>query len=541
MSVTLLSPPDEVSFSADFINAKFACADYLQQQGTFAVNTIDTSLLVSANTEYVFKYGARSITFTSFEYLIKTGFNFPTGNENAPYLAETLLPYFDANYYLNADFVITASGYTLTFTARTKGLNFDFKGYGVNTVAGLPDIVKPNYSILVKLMCQNATDAGYSEIYSANLSLINGTSEAIAIFGDKLHQRITSDINKLGPEIPSNNALLCNVSCRKYYFVFGESYGQIPENKFIQKSPVYTVLHGGFSYQAKGRKSVLSILRPGKVDSDRFLKQGSKTHTVLPDQPKYLYFFNTRPTTNAKVAILRYLSDKTNTQSLLYPISLIQNTKYCFDVSPSLVAAANVLRYEAFLVNDAGEQISEKQTYTIERGYIQFARYFLNWSSFGAMDCRMFHGKGSSALDLSSQKAVRNIKKGDPISRGSTFIFGSKAVTTFKARTGYLKSSSEMMGNKDFFVSDLKFRSISGQLLPIALTSGKIDVTDDNNNLFAQEFEYQYLFEDDAYSESDVFDKKPGLPAPPVFISTYNTINSGTAASPSTDIIQQTL
>jgi hypothetical protein len=541
MSVTLLSPPDDVSFSADFINAKFSCADYLQQQGTFAVNTIDTSVLVSPNTQYVIKYGAKSISFTSSAFNVLTGDQFPTGNSNSPYLAAVLLPYFDANYFLNSDFVITASGYILTFTARTKGLNLDFTGYGVNTVPGTAEIIKPNYSILVKLMCQNTTDANYSEIYSANLSLINGTSEVIAILGDKLHQRITADINKLGPEIPSNNVVLCNVSCRKYYFVYGESYGLTPVVTLISKSPVYTVLHGGLSYQAKGRKSVISILRPGTVDSDRFLKQGSKTHTVLPDQPKYLYFFNTRPTTNAKLAIFKYLPDKTNSQILLYPITFAQNSKYCFDISPSLVTDANVLRYEVYLVNDAGEQISEKQSYTIERGYIQFARYFLNWSSFGAMDSRMFQGKGSSTLDISSQKAVRNIQKGDAITRGSSFTFGSKSATTFKARTGYVKSSFDLLGITDFYISDLKFRYISGQLLPITLTSGKISFPDDGINLYAQEFEYAYSFDDDAFSESDVFDKKPGLPAPPLFISSYDTIYSGTSSLPSTDIVQQTL
>jgi hypothetical protein len=535
--VTLTTPPEEVSFSADFINAQFQCADHLQVEGTKSVNRIFIFGSTANPNTYNIEYGSTTILMSSKDNPDNSGTEFPNGTDGGAVTAEAALPYFKLNPVLNSDFDIQAGpGEILLFIAKKKGLGFDFKTY--NVTPGVNEKLQANYTVYVKLMVQNIDDPAYSEVYSANLNLISGTNDATAILGDKLHQRLTADINKLGPEIPVANALMCNVSCRKFFFQYGESYGQPASVKSLNNSAVYTVIHGGLSYQAKGRKSAVSILQPGLPEADRFLKQGPKFQTVLPDQPSYLYFFNSRPDKNIKLKVFKYLFDGTNKETTPYSVAIKQNGKYCFDVSPAMIGGSDVRRYELWLENDAGEQISEKQHYTIEQSYLPYPRFFLNWSSMGSLDCRLFTGKGTSTLELTSQKASRYLNKGYDVSKGATVVFDTKATLTFKVNTGF-KTALEISYNTDFFLSDIKYRSISGQLLPIAVTSGKIDLFEDGKNLFAQEFEYQYLFQDDAYSESDVFDRKPGLPDPPPFLRNFTTIYAGTPASPSLKIIQQ--
>lgn len=538
MSIAITKQPDPVSFSGDFINVDFQSADHLKQEGVKSVNNITipepglwTSLII------VIQYGPNTIYIEGVDSPDNSGNQIPNifdGQDRAA----AVLPYFKLNPLLNSDFDISsAPNNILVFQAKKKGAGYDFKTY--NVTPGLNDLLKDNYKINVRLFCQNIADDSFSEIYSANILLKDGTNQATALFGDKLHQRITADINNLGPEIPAGWDS-CKISCRKYFFIYADSTGIPSVLTNITTSQVFTVIYGKQSFQSKGRRTVLGFLRPGLIDQDRFLKQGSAQQTILPDQPQYLYFFNTREERQIKVMVYQYFKDKTNALKIPYTITMKANSKYCFDVSPALFNDSNTSKYEVWLENITGEQVSEKQLYILNNRIVAFPRYFLNWSSLGAMDCRLFTGKGSSALQLYSQSGSRILNKGYIPGLGNKVIFDSRVTTTFKAATGF-KSAIEIGQLTDFFTSDLKYRFLKGQRLPIQVTSNKIDQFQDANSLYALLFEYEYLYTDDAYSESDISDQQPGINLISDFEQNFKIISAGSPQFLSTDIIQQTL
>jgi hypothetical protein len=510
MSVTLISPPDEVSFSADYINAKFACADHLKQDGAFAVNRILVTSSSQAPASYLLEWGNTSVLITGSDNPDNSGSQFPNTAAAGKDLAETALPYLQKNLILTAYFEIqTAPNSVLLFVAKKKGTGYDFKNF--NITPGTTEKLKDNYTVYVKLMVQNAEDTSYTEAYSANLVLTNGTNEALAILGDKLHQRITADINRLGPEIPASSAMACKVSCRKYFFQYGESFGAQPVLSGLKISPVFTVLHGGFSTRAKGPGKLLSLIKPGAIAADKFLKQGALQVDTRADQPQYLYFFNTRVTVNATLNCRFYFTDGSVGTIALETLSLTSLSKYGFNVrldrifKPDDFPVKKVSKYEIWLSNaSTTAAISESRFYAVDSSYREHFKYFLNWSSWGSLDTRMFYGKGSVEFDLVQSVAEKNKALPSDISKGTSIVYDISMQSKFSITTGFIKTKALLLLNRDFFSSKIKYVLSSGQLLPVQVTTKTIGEIEDDNKLYAQKFEYQYLFEDEAYTEGDI-------------------------------------
>ncbi len=515
MSVTLISLPEEISFSADFINAVFQVDGHLQSQGVKSVNTIVIkSLTVPAS--YLLQYGSTTIIMTATQNPDNSGTQFPyvPWTEEAPAAVNAALPVFLAHPILSADFNITAtSDNKLVLTAKKEGPDYDFKDY--NTTPGAFSKMKENYSILVKLYVQNVLDSGYSEAYSAFLPLNAGTNEVTAILGDKLHQRLTADLNKYGPEIPATNAVSCAVSSRKYFFQYGESYGQVPVVVNLTNSSEFRVVHGGLSYVAKGRKTLLQLLRPGLITQDRFLIQGPAEITTREDQPQYLYFLNTRNLVNATINCKFIFEDGTSAVIALETCSLARFAKCGFNVQFNRIfkredyPVRKVKKYEVWLSDQAGAVISEVRSYVLDYTYKEFYKYFLSWNSWGALECRMFYGKSSVEFDLVQSVAERNHSLASGISQGHSLVYNSSIQTKFSCTTGFIANKSLLILNREFFISAFKYILNSGKLLPIRVTSKTIGEIEDGNNLYAQKFEYQYQYDDEAYTEGDVYSPVP--------------------------------
>lgn len=521
MSVTLISSPEEISFSADFINAGFQCNDFVQTPGVKSVNTIGIKTLTEP-AEFVIQYGTNMVIMTAKTNPDNSGNEFPyvPWINEAPDAALAALPYFQNHPILSTDFNITStSDNKIILTAKLDGRDYDILGY--NTTAGTLPKLKENYTVYVRLMVQNPQDAGYTEAYAANLPLTFGTNKANAVLGDKLHQRLTADLNKYGPEIPEAVIYNCNVSRRRYFFQYGESYGQPASVKKLTNSPIYIVAHGGLSYRAKGRDTFLKLLKPGTANKDRFLVQGPAEVSTKTDQPQYLYFLNTRDQVNLTINCKFYFTDGTFAAIPLQSTSVGRGGKIGFRAqfdklfNPVDFPARKVKKYEIWLSNAGGAAISEIRSYVLDYGYKEFYKYFLFWNSWGALESRMFYGKGSVEFDLVQSVAERNSSLPGAISLGTSTVFNSSIQSKFSITTGFIANKTLLYLNREFFVSTMKYILSDGKLLPIRVTSKTIGEIEDGNNLFAQKFEYQYLFEDQSYTEGDVYKPVP----PPVRIT----------------------
>lgn len=505
MPVVLTTPPPVLALSADKITAKFTCTGIYDQVGVTAINTIPLPGTVAPGAEIIIKYGSTSITMVAAPVPDVSGEQFISGVVST----EVRSAYFQANYLLSRDFNITVVGANMLLTAKRTGLGFNIESY--NTTAGVTEIIKSNYSLQFRLFCENPANNGYDLINEdpvtvSFLSIIT----AEAIIGERLHSYITDEVMNNLPDVPADMPVVCKKSCRKYYFEFAEVYGDIPKVKKVNKSDVYTVLHGGLSSIGQATKTIQELLSPGTIEKDCFLKQGTFEESTTPDQPQYLYFFNTRLAVNASLYVKFYFTNGSVASKKLHDVLIPDHRKVAFNVQFDKIFIAEdyptltVEKYELWLTDNSSAVISVSHIFYLDYRYLEYQRYFMNWSSWGTMDSRMFFGKGSVEFDLVQSEAQRSDHDPFDIEKGSSLIYSSSIKSRFTVTTGFIKKKSDLLFNRDFFLSILKYRFYEGMRLPIKTTTKTIEELQDGNNLYAQKFEYEYLFEDSAYTEGDI-------------------------------------
>lgn len=517
MSVAILKSPPPLSFSADFISTKFISTNFLSQVGAKAVNVLTGVANHAAGTIITIKYSNTTVIMTAANSPDDSGNQYLAYNPNFSVNIEIIASYFKANYHLSKDFIITVVAQDIVFTAKEKGHGYNFNSAfsGANTVIGLPDIKQPNYTTLFNLFLENAANTGYDLIYSTNAQLLPGTNgETEAIIGDKLHTVITNDIRTALPEQPKEVVIQCKNSCRRYYFEFAESFGDTITVKKLQTSTIFTVLHGGLSTLGQYQKTLLGLIAPNTQNNDRFLKQGENTILTRTNQPQYLYFFNTRGSKTVSVKTIFIFTDGAVHTETIAGVTLESYRKIAFDASFAFLYANPVLgkivqSYTVYLL-DGASQVSEQKTYVLDYALRNYIRYFLNWSSFGAIDTRLCYGKGESEYELTNQTAERIASLNQNIQYGTALIFDSKLKRSFKVATGWL-NKADLQANADFFLSNLKYRFSKNVNLPIFIAPGKIPEIKDGEHLRSQIFEYKYQFDDHAYTEDDNEDNGFGV------------------------------
>lgn len=523
MGISLTSPPSPLSFSGNNIVAGFTCTEIYTQVGVKSVNSILLPDDVLPEDTIVIKYGNNSITFTAAVAPDNSGEQYyaTTVGASVPWLWK--VDCFRANYIISQDFDITTVDNNLIFTAKRIGLGYDIQGY--NVTPGAAEIIKPNYGIQFRLFCESADYSGYEIIYQQriNVSFLEGKAEAP--INNNLHDYIAAELSRNLPDIPATAIINCKKSCRKYYFEYCESYGEPIKAKKVYKSPVYTVIFGGLSYKRNLTANLTNLLAPGAISEDRFLSQAPMVQSTRSNQQQFLYFLNTRATVTAKVRCIFYFRDESSETADLYTSELVSNRKYAFNVTfdlifiPAEFADKVVYKYEIFLIDQDGAQISEKKTFWMDYSPKEFVRYFLNYSSWGTLDSRMFCGKGSVEFELTQSEATK-IHQGSPdIRSGTSIVYDLSLRTKYALTTGFMASREVLLFNRDFFLSAFKWRNVKGHLLPVKVTSKTIPELDDKSNLFAQNFEYEFLFDDSFYTYGDI--EEPGIviegntPGPP--------------------------
>jgi hypothetical protein len=517
MSVTLISQNPLYAFSGDQLKLQFQCENRMEVMGAKSVNGLTISSALVGGATISLKYGQTEVLMRAEGVPDDSGYQIPSGTASEI----DLLPYFQSNYILSRDFHITVVGTEMIFTAKQEYLGFDFvasPGGSWQTVNKTPGVVskeKANYGIYFRLYCQNPSQDKFEMIYDRRLPVVYGSNGIAELsIGERLHEYISEEIRNSMPDIPESDPLLCKKSCRKYYYEFAESYGDPITIMKLHKSPTYSILHGGLSTIGEATSS-LSDLISTSSGFTRFLKQGDQVNLTRSNQRQYLYYYNPAAQFHVTMNCRLRFTDGSKVVIRLHDLDLPQFSKYAFNVGYEKVFNAAtypgriLLAYDIWLSGSNGVRVSDSQTYIMDYRPLQFIRYFVNWSSWGTMDSRMFYGRGSIEFDLVQSEAEKSNRNPSRITQGNSLVYDIRLTSKLSITTGFISTRRMLVLNRDFFLSPMKYRVLGDLLLPIKVTSKTIPELEDGNNLYAQKFEYEYLFDDHAYTEGDV--QEPGI------------------------------
>jgi hypothetical protein len=527
MSIVVTREPDLLSLSKNHIVYKLQSDARIDNPGTAAVNHVKFSGTIADGAVVVLRWKGieqRMVAKTSPQ---AAGFEFPAGVVSEAYII-SILPYFKDNYYLDADFVVTANTgfgeYWLTFTAREPGSTYNFITQNtpsvqiVKATQGVDRKVKPNFCIYVEAWIEKADGSEFVKIFGESLQVDDSGSTEWNL-SDLLHPELSPDIHdwegrQFNHDINSK---------RRYYVRYAEAYGEKFQIGKITTGSTKHVTLGGTPYESGATLTIHDVLRESSdITRDRALRLGPDVRYVYPDEPQFLTFLNTRPDPAILVSLKVVAKLATGGTSPVLSIDLggallssqrgTVNVGYAQLNLNEIIGGNAVESYTCqFFRGITPVAISRPYTYVLKYEYKPYRRYFVYLNSLGALDTMHTWGKNSQEIELTRQSAEKYLSVDYKLSDGTFSDWDIQYRQRFEAATGY-RHASEIRQLRDFYISRYKYRKYNNKALPISVISNSLKEYEDGASLMAQSFEYAYNFEDDTWSEQE---DTPDQYAPP--------------------------
>lgn len=484
-----------------------------------------------ATIKFKWGIGDEAVEFTMF------GTSLP-GLDNAYYYLTTAFvseatayadatPHFNANYYLNRDWIIVASPTEITFTARNKGsaYNLDWTTTDANVIlsqvtAGADAFTPENYTVLADVYIQE----NYDPVLNANpytrvKSIQHRPSENNTVefdFKELLHPYLGTAQPVLG-ETPT----LCHQINKRWFIRFTEHYGTIPVGQKVIRVPnsptgFFRVIKGGLSHRderaALGYYS--DVIAAYFQNEGQLLTWRNFARYVTPNQPEWLYLLH-GPASAAEVYVKCkvYYTDGTDLTYTAHAVLTgeFNNNVWRYPVGYNQIdvggqdPSKEVARYDVWIENDQGTQLAGLIRFYLEIPH-HYERYLVYENSLGGYDTLRIYGGHKGGVKVESgqfEKMVPYNFSAD--SYEAVGNYNTQYSEEFDASTGALKSESELKQLTELLISEHVFiydpLANTITTTPIALVRDSFSLVEDDNTAYALNFKYRNAFNESQFSK----------------------------------------
>lgn len=510
MATTLLSPLPTVAFSLNRVIASFQTDAIYSSLGVTAVNEIELNGTVFPFRKIVISYGNVSQSFTAAPVLPPQGNNLKSGPGSWA-LASDWVAYFQANYYLNRDFIITAPNNAGTprvvFTAKQIGSAYNFipvlytSVYVRNVTAGADKVKKKNHSLEVKCLVKRPDSSDFDVVYVEKIPYRN--ARVTLNIAKLLHAELTPDFPPAwDTTVPWKHAR----STRKYRLQVAEGDGDPLSFQPQETFPDAYVHYGGTGFRGNLNKTATEWIQGASASQDRFLKLGSEVRWLQTDEPHWLTFLNTRgDITSLKVQIrVEYQDNSIVTVTRDVEGGLLSKESITLPVWISAlnlhtVDPAKAIRSYYVRLLSGTDAISEELRFVLDYANREHKQYFVYLNSLGGWDSFLAYGESSYNFTLSNQQVYHPIPLNYQTWQGDMSDVGATIRDKFVVSTSFYSLEQLRVRFRDFFVSEYKYRYIDGHCYPISITSKEFSEGSDGQNYYKHDFEYQFAFENPVF------------------------------------------
>lgn len=496
MGVSIVSPPPPAAFSLNRIVVNFQGDLFFTLPGIFSINEVHIAGALTEGTVIELRWGENLQRFTA-KSLPIGGNDLPLGTS-----VEAFKTVFQANYYINRDFVLTTSGSNVVFTARAKSVLFNFTPYNfgvgevINSTFGLEPTKLTNHG--VALECQIKRGSTYETIYSERLTFVGNAYTEIDI-SSLLHAELKPDL----PTVWNNfSPIKHSRSWLKYRLKYAEASAETAAPVFTSD---YVAMLGGTGHQTGLELIPSEWVRRSTAAADHALRFGSKDRWLQVDEPQFLTFLNTRqPYSTLKLkARVEYADGSFQTTYYHTVNTVLMYERITFEVSflglniPTVNTAKGVLSYYISVWGDDA-QVSEEYRYIIDYANRESKRYFVYLNSLGAWDSFCAYGEGSGEVRFSGERIETYLPRNYDPSQGTLSDVNNTSQRNFTVSTGY-QTATQISMLEDFQLSRYKFLYQAGKVIPIILTADPLPTGTDGQNLYSHTFQYQHAFKNRSY------------------------------------------
>jgi hypothetical protein len=550
----IVTPPEIIGFSKDRIIWQFEDDREGIIPGIPAENLISFIEDVLPGAQIVIRWDDKDLRFTASDAPNVYGAEFPTYTYNLATMQayiESLVPYFQNNYFINEDFIVSAFEYTISgplgsatfwtlkFTARESGTRFNFSktrfagGGAANWIAGTDDSEIVNNSVFMELWFADGDAATYQRIYKAALQL-NNESKAFIDVAPLLHSYLTPEV----PDFLLPVAQKCKDSCRKYYIRYAPAGGETIMIGKLENTTPHVVVLGGFGERKGGPQSLPDTFKSPATLLDKLLTLQKGDRYIRQDEPVFVSWINFSETArNVHARATLTFSDGSSITTNTNVVSAVgKHEKVVFSVGFTQFnlnffnGTKTVREYSVQLRDDLGF-VSEPLKLIINYAHKEYVRYFAHINSYGSIETLATYGKGSSSWKVFKESAEKVIPYQFPSTEAQFVEWNLQFQESSEVATGWIRKK-ELAYFLDFFISPLKFRVTKGTAYNIAVNSDTIQRGTDGENMYALVFEYQFQRLYDSLSEEEMEgdDVQDYIPANVVLAN--NSAQAGTPNPP---------
>ncbi len=514
--INLVSAPDTLALVGNTIPLKIKAdsSNQYEETGSWANTGLTFTVAGSVDQAFTIAWGNYVITFTCKASPDESGTQFknnPSGYSLRNWVTQTA-GYLKRNYYLSRDFEISSGDDTIVFMAKEKGIDktITFSAITVsatqtNNNAGEDIVVRDFYGILLQTYLYNSMDG--DELL--NEDLLEPDAEGEVNFNIK---DLFSD--KLYTEFAYPESYFINKReniCKKYYVKYGERYGLPPEYKAVYQSDYYWVLNGGVSlikeaqYNEEGKSFYTKLL-----NNWMFLTWCPNNKIVDIKQIEKLFYLVFKSNTiSINLKVLVYFSDGTTSLQTKFTDYLVER----FDVYElsvgygilnlgSINPAKVIKKYDVYLTDQDDNRISDRRTYILDYTVRTNKRYFIFQNSLGGIDSLRTTGIGvkTNEYNFSTIEETLEVNFTTKDRRKKQIV--SDKTENYKVNTGWL-TENQMEYLQEFYLSNNIYEIFNNILIPIVITSKKVEQKKDDEYLFSLDFEYTRDLLNGYYSEDD--------------------------------------
>lgn len=525
MSVQILAQPDAIAFSRNPVLFSFQSDARVAQAG--AKYTVIISLIAFFGPfNFTLKYNGLTLPFTAVDVPDNSGYQLTANPPGTPAIdvITRLGAELAGNYYLNRDFdiqVIPAPYYAVKLTAKKTGDAYNLSFPEANNLSinklqdGVTETYRSNFKLYVQVWAENADHSDFTKVSEAFLETTDDGRADMDLQDTLTNVLLADGYDRPNVRFPvATHDLL---SCRQYYILYAEAYGDTQVIRKLEKTPVKTALLGGVS-----KEKLEEFAFPGYFISGnllRFLKQDELQQQIRPEQQEYLTLvtFN-KAFSRLQISFKIYFSDKTTVsrkgdlfsdcaryQKYTFPAGFEQNHFQLLHTDNKYV-----LKYEVTVVDETGAAVSETKTYVLDYNYEPYTRFFLYLSSFGTYDSKLTFGKNSNQYEVVSSSAARTLQGQFHLVDGEQVNYDVNANNTESYTTGR-RSMRVIRSFRDLFLSVDKLEIRKGRAYPLEFTSKTINEHKDGENLHALTFEMGFRVREKLWTYDDKDDVPVGL------------------------------
>lgn len=513
MAITITQEPPDIHFTKNPVEWRLNTDKYLISPATAGSFKFTVSGAPAIGEEFIINYNGNNVVFvcsaspddSGLQYLSRAGLW-----SDALYAA-VLVAYFAANYNIDKDFVVSATGADIEFAAKNPGAiynpTFNTPSWGTFSIPypGTDSILNENFEIGLDLMVEKSPWSGVYERQKSAYYRVDKSSNLQIDLQKELRSFVSGyDI----PPVSLTTAQACVNIQRRYYLVVRECYGAPKTDKKFYNSSTRFCHKGGLrsdNFVWVGRDAFNGLFYPEQMFLKNFPSQKATTKSAKEILYWSIQASSTKPYLMAKI----YYDNGSDTGDLsLFQINAQNpetwmfasgfNQLSLFSYTPT---GLNPIKYDVWLQD--GSPISEIVTYhLIDEEYLQWFVYYEN--SFGVFELARLTGTRDLQIEVSRKEfeAVSKIDYGYLDNQISSELDSYQFVG--EAYTG-VYSKSELAALVDFLISSCyidtgsDFVGQSNQA-PFTIMKDTISILRDDDFNYQAKFKFKYGFRELAIS-----------------------------------------